>query len=87
MVSGTDSTGLFDGLLFPKIFKTFRMAIQPTKLIIAFLAVAVICLAGRIMDFSGTVVADEDGVVTELSRYVNNAENRDAAVEAHINKF
>lgn len=87
MVSGTDSTGLFDGLLFPKIFKTFRMAIQPTKLIIAFLAVAVICLAGWLMDFSGTVVADNDGDVTELNRYVESVGNRNAAVEAHIVKF
>jgi len=45
-----------ENLLFPKIFQTFRMAIQPSKLIIAFLAIAVICLAGWIMDFSQTVV-------------------------------
>jgi len=41
---------LLDTILFPKIFQAFRMAIQPSKLIIAFLAVAVICLAGWIMD-------------------------------------
>ena len=87
MVSGTDSTRLFDDLLFPKIFQTFRMAIQPTKLIIAFLAVTVICLAGWIMDFSRTVVVDNDGDVTELNRYVENVDNRNAVVEAHIDKF
>jgi len=41
---------VFDSVLFPKIFQAFRMAIQPRKLIIAFLAVAVICLAGWVMD-------------------------------------
>ena len=83
MVSGTDSTGLFDDLLFPKIFQTFRMAIQPTKLIIAFMAVAVICLAGWLMDFSKTVVVDESGKVTELSQYTDP----NATVESHITKF
>ncbi|MHC4569016.1 MAG: hypothetical protein ACYTE3_25055 [Planctomycetota bacterium] len=87
MVSGMDSTRLFDDLLFPKILQTFRMAIQPTKLIIAFLAVTVICLAGWIMDFSGTVVVDNDGDVTELNRYIENAGDRNAAVKAHIVKF
>ncbi len=83
MVSGMDSTGLFDGLLFPKIFRIFRVAIQPTKLIIAFLAVAVICLAGWIMDFSGTVVADPGGDVTELTQYMNP----NSTVESHIARF
>lgn len=83
MASGVNSARLFDDLLFPKIFQTFRMAIQPTKLLIAFLAVAVICLAGWIMDFSKTVVADESGKITELSRYMEPS----AKVEAHIAKF
>lgn len=83
MVSGMDSTRLFDDLLFVKIFQTFRMAIQPTKLIIAFLAVAVICLAGWIMDFSGTVIADKDGTVTELSQYMDS----NGTIESHIAKF
>ncbi|MHC4596889.1 MAG: hypothetical protein ACYS9C_17375 [Planctomycetota bacterium] len=65
MVSEKESSQLFDSLLFPKIFQTFRMAIQPTKLIIAFLAVAIICLAGWIMDLSRTV---EKGEVIELQK-------------------
>ncbi len=71
MVSDNDSSQVFDGLLFPKIFRTFRMAIQPTKLIIAFLALAIICLAGWIMDFSETVVGRGDRV-TELDIYITN---------------
>ncbi len=64
---------LFGNLLFLKIFKTFRMAIQPSKLIIAFLALAVICLAGWIMDFSKTVVAKPSytqAATTELQIYM-----------------
>ena len=45
-----ESSQLFGNLLFPKIFQTFRVAIQPSKLIIALLAVGVICWAGWIMD-------------------------------------
>jgi len=69
MVSEKESLQLSDNLLFPKIFQTFRMAVQPTKLIIAFLAVAVICLAGWVMDLSRTV---EQGEVIELQKYMTN---------------
>jgi len=65
------STQVFENLLFPKIFQSFRMAVQPSKLIIAFLAVAIICLAGWIMDFSKTVVGSSDGD-TELQIYLTN---------------
>ena len=65
------STQVFENLLFPKIFQSFRMAIQPSKLIIAFLAVAIICLAGWIMDFSKTVVGSSDGN-TELQIYLTD---------------
>ena len=48
------------------------MAIQPSKLIIAFAAMATICLAGWIMDFSKTVVTAKDahGRTTELQIYM-----------------
>ena len=62
----------FDNLLFSKIFQTFRIAIQPSKLIIAFLAVVVICLAGWIMDFSNSVVAT-DSQNTELEIFMADA--------------
>jgi len=60
MVSGKESSQLFDDLIFQKIFQTFRMSIQPTKLIITSVALAVICLSGWIMDFSKTVVVTEN---------------------------
>ncbi|HUV65135.1 MAG TPA: hypothetical protein VMW24_14655 [Sedimentisphaerales bacterium] len=70
MVGGRESSQLLDGLLFPGIFQAFRMSIQPTKLIITSCALAVICLAGWIMDFSKTVPVVRDGqgkiVETEL---------------------
>jgi hypothetical protein len=60
MAGGKESSQLFEDLIFPKIFQTFRMSIQPTKLIITSVALAVICLVGWIMDFSKTVVVVEN---------------------------
>lgn len=61
----------FESFLFPRIFQAFRMAIQPTKLILAFLAVAAICLAGRVMDINETVVVSSDTGRTELDEYID----------------
>lgn len=74
---------VFDNLLFPKIFQTFRMAIQPSKLIIAFVALAIICLAGWIMDFSRTVIAvpETQGEITELQIYVTNPHKLKSHIE------
>lgn len=41
--------------LFPAIFRSFRMAIQPSKLLLAFAALTVICLTGWVMDLNPTV--------------------------------
>jgi hypothetical protein len=65
------SSQVFENLLFPKIFQTFHIAIQPSKLIIAFLAVAIICLVGWVMDLNKTVVGGGTGD-TELQIYVTN---------------
>ncbi len=88
MVSEKESSKVFDDLLFPKIFQTFRMAIQPTKLIIAFLALAIICLAGWVMDFSETVVATEgaQGKITELDIYMTNPTQLDSYIEGFQGK-
>jgi len=66
MVSSKEPAQLLDDLVFPKIFQTFRMSIQPTKLIITSVALGIICLAGWIMDFSKTVVTTT-GTQTELT--------------------
>ena len=62
------SSKAFENLLFPKIFQSFRMAIQPSKLIIAFMAVAVVCLSGWIMDLIvvATSGQGETGVFSTL---------------------
>jgi len=83
MGNGKESPKVFDNLLFPKIFQTFRMAIQPSKLIIAFVALAIICLAGWIMDFSRTVIAvpETQGEITELQIYVTNPHKLKSHIE------
>jgi hypothetical protein len=85
MVSGKESAQLLDDLVFPKIFQTFRMSIQPTKLIITSVALAVICLAGWIMDFSKTVAVERDNegriVKTELNIYMTDAERSEVVSE------
>ena len=72
MVSSKESTQLFGDLLFPKIFQTFRMSIQPTKLIITSVALAVICLAGWIMDFSKSVVATKGTKIVVTTRGIQD---------------
>jgi len=85
MVSGKESAQLLDDLVFPKIFQTFRISIQPTKLIITSVALAVICLAGWIMDFSKTVVVERDNediiVETELNIYMTDADRSEVLSE------
>ncbi len=72
MVSENDSSKVFDGLLFPKIFRTFRMAIQPTKLIITFSALVIICLAGWIMDFVSEPVVVRGDTPDQLKSYIED---------------
>jgi len=85
MVSESNSSKVFEELLFPKIFRTFRMAIQPTKLIIIFSALIIIGLAGWIMDLNRTVVVERnakgDIIKTELDVYMNNPSQMNAYIE------
>jgi len=90
MVSERQHSQLFDNFLFPKIFRAFRMAIQPSKLGIALLGVAVICLAGYIMDnISNSVVVEPgtQGKETELKAYMDSPDKPDVAVKSHIDKY
>lgn len=59
------------------------MAIQPSKLIIAFAALVVICLAGWIMDFSRTVITTPkaQGEITELQVYIANPDKLKSHIE------
>ncbi len=76
---------ILNNFLFPKIFQSFRTAIQPTKLAIALMAMAVICLTGWIMDFSKPVAVTPgtQGEVTELQIYMAHADEVQSYVEAH----
>ena len=84
MAGSNESSIVLGNLLFPKIFQTFRMAVQPTKLIITSLALAIICLAGWLMDFSKTVAVSRDSngkiILTELQVYMSSP----TPEEAHI---
>jgi len=80
-----ESPKVFEKLLFPKIFQSFRIAIHYKNLIIAFLAVTVVCLSGWIMDFSKTVVAitgPEGRIIeTELQIYMTNPGQLESYIE------
>jgi len=71
----------FGSFLFPRVFRAFRMSIQPTKLILAFLALAIVCLTGRLMDLHETVVVAPHGV-TELDAYITQG-----TIDRHIERF
>jgi hypothetical protein len=73
MANGKERILPLDSFLFPKIFQAFRISIQPTKLIIALCALAVLCLTGFVMDLaSQSAVVAPDGT-TELDAYVRAA--------------
>ncbi len=88
MVSGRESSQLFGDFIFPKLFQTFRMSIQPTKLIITIVALAVICLAGWIMDFSRTVVVTKstNKELTELDVYMTDPSQVPSYIEGFKEK-
>lgn len=47
-------------LLFPKIFRTFHLSFRLSKLVIAFMAITLICFAGQLMDLSNSVVVSNE---------------------------
>lgn len=49
----------FESLLFTKVFKSFRIAVQPTKLLVSFMAITFIFCTGWVMDLSQSVVEVE----------------------------
>jgi hypothetical protein len=75
MTGGNQVSIVFEEILFLKIFRAFRMAIQPTKLIITSAALSMICLSGWLMDFSNSVAVLSDSnnriVRSELQIYLS----------------
>jgi len=82
MIESEQTTQISDRFLFPKIFRAFRIAIHPGNMIIAFLAVMVICISGVLLDLTRTVVVSNDGQ-TELQVYLQNPELVDEFIEAN----
>lgn len=71
---------------FPLIFKAFSMSIIPSKLLIAFLAVAGLAMTGYVMDYSQSVTAvqnSEGEVVTELDVYISGNEDVSSFIDEH----
>ena len=85
MVNGKESSKFTDELLFAKIFQTFRMAIQPTKFIITFSALAIISLTGWLMDFTKTVTvarnSNGETTLTELQFYMTDPAQVNSFIE------
>ncbi|MBL7152972.1 MAG: hypothetical protein ISS79_04600 [Phycisphaerae bacterium] len=83
MVGEKQRLELLDGLMFGKIFQSFRMAAQPGKLMVALLGLIIICLAGYVMDFSRSVVVapETQGGVSELDVYVGRAATSETVAE------
>ena len=82
MAGGKQVSIIFEEFLFLKIFRAFRMAIQPTKLIITSSALAMICLVGWAMDFSQSVAVERDIsnnqiINSELQIYLLGLQNKE----------
>ncbi len=90
-----------NGLLFLNIFRTFRIAIQPARFLTAFFALAVIFIAGWLMDLSKTVVVSGQlsrrelrssaltglaGWPTELHCFVSDSQQVDAFIKNYKGK-
>ena len=87
MANQNESPQLLVNFLFPKVFQSFRMAVQPSKLFIAFLAVAALYVAGSIMDLSKPVVVtrDKEGKIreTELQVYMSDPDQLPSWLEGN----
>jgi len=57
---------LFENFVFPKIFNSFRMAVQPGKILVAFSALVILAVFGRVLDLSETVVTMPNLTVNRL---------------------
>ncbi len=67
---------LLNALAFPRIFQAYRMAVQPSKLVIALMAIAIISVTAWIMDFTTSVAVTRDDcgriVSSELEVYISS---------------
>jgi len=85
-MNNENQTGrILQGMPFTNIFRSFRMAIQPSKLIIAFGIIAAIGLTGWLMDTAKTVVTtpEKNGRETELHIYMAAPDQLDSYIEKY----
>jgi len=75
-----ESEDRFGNISFLKIFHAFRIAVHPKNLMIAFMFLACIWCAGRLMDLNPTVVTGEGGI-SELDVYMDNSSQVPAFIE------
>jgi len=89
MTSETRKAHGLEDLLFPRLFQAFRIAVQPSKLIIALLALAAISLAGYVMDLSQSVVVGPGAQdqQSELDVFIAAKQAPCEAVDSHIARF
>lgn len=80
MASGNDPSEFFKAFLFINIFRAFRMAIHPRKMVIAFIAVLLVSFSGWAMDVSKTVKVDSSGG-TELHFYIQQSDQLSTFLE------
>ncbi|MFA5293082.1 MAG: hypothetical protein WC496_08625 [Phycisphaerae bacterium] len=98
MTEQKDISQCFGNFLFPNIFKLFRIAIQPGRVLTAFSALVIIFVAGWVMDFSKTVVVSgrltsrdirtstltgSVGWPTELHCFVSNPDRVDGFIKMY----
>jgi hypothetical protein len=102
MIDGKQLWQMWDDLALAKLFQSFRIAVGPTKVTIAFLAVLTICLVGWLMDTcTKTVIVNPNPVsvpklvasdilkfsdATELEVYITAPERTEAFIEKYKGK-
>lgn len=84
---------LWDNFAFTKLFRSFRMAVAPSKLVVALIAVVVICAIGWVMDICSSTVAIQrqekasNGVtvskLTELDVFITEPDKRDEFLQRY----
>jgi hypothetical protein len=80
MNSDSQSGMLSENFSFLKIFYSFRIAVHPKNLIIAFIFVAFLWCAGRLLDLHPTVITNSSGL-TELDSYMQDSTNVRAFID------
>ena len=79
------TTDILEGLLFPKLFRCFWIAIQPSMLIIALGLIAGIAFTGWVLDLRRTVATTprSGGQETELTIFLTNPQRIDSYIQKY----